>query len=112
MPPTTQTYKMIMNTENQKPTTEASDAALTASPGSEFRTEILGNWENPTEGVHAALRGEVPATRAMVKFCNEAAHDAEAYGDFDLARENRRDADRLKEIIHSQNVERRDGANE
>lgn len=76
-----------------------------APAGSEFRTEILGNWENPTEGVHAALRGEVPATRAMVKFCNEAAHDAEAYGDFDLARENRRDADRLKGIIHSQNTE-------
>jgi len=79
--------------------------------GYAFRTEIAGNWANPTDGVNAALRGETSATREMVKFCREAAFDAEAYGDYDLARENREDADKLKRMEIEQrfeNVERDD----
>lgn len=52
-----------------------------------------------TEEVMKALRGEILPRTVHVEFLEYAAKDAEDYGDYDLARENREDADRLRSLI-------------
>ena len=55
--------------------------------------------DDEISAVIAALNGEIPPTHAMVSFLEEAAKDAEDYGDFNLARENRDEADELRRIL-------------
>lgn len=82
---------------------EAKQKALARPAGYAFRTQIPGEWETQTEAVHAALRGETEALPEMVQFCREAAIDAEAYGEYQLAEENRADAARLNAMISLHN---------